>query len=74
MNIIETSDKILFYINGYRVKEAKHLLKLKTYNKYSIEGIARNVGFNSKSSFNNAFKRFTGLTPSQYKKSFRKYG
>ncbi|MFP4663568.1 MAG: helix-turn-helix domain-containing protein [Bacteroidales bacterium] len=56
------------FINRYRVEEAKKYLKAAEYENYTIEGIAHTVGFNSKASFNNAFKKFTGLTPSAYKK------
>jgi AraC-like DNA-binding protein len=34
----------------------------------SIAGIATDCGFNTLSSFNTAFKKFTGYTPSDYKK------
>jgi AraC-like DNA-binding protein len=34
--------------------------------KYSIYGIAQMVGFGSKSSFNAAFKKFSGTTPSDF--------
>jgi AraC-like DNA-binding protein len=36
------------------------------YKSYSIEGISSTVGFNTKSVFNQAFKKFTGVTPSFY--------
>lgn len=52
-------------IAGYRVNEAKRLLKENLYIK--IEEIAEQVGYSSKSSFNTAFKRNTGLTPSEYR-------
>ena len=52
------------YVNGWRIQDACGLLK--TSNKPVLE-IAMDVGFNSKSTFNSAFKRITGLTPSAYK-------
>lgn len=57
------------FINRFRIEDAKALLKDKKYNNYTLEGIANLVGFHSKSSFNIAFKKFTGMIPSQYKKS-----
>lgn len=57
------------FINDLRVKEARRLLANPEYRKWSIEGIARQVGFNSKSSFNTAFKKFTGVTPSFFVKT-----
>ena len=56
-------------VNEYRVKEAQKLLLDTGYENLSIEGIATTVGFNSKSSFNSAFKNFITITPSQYQKS-----
>ena len=56
------------FINKFRIEEAKYLLKSPDYNKYTIEGIAKLVGFNSKSSFNTAFKKYTKTTPSLFKK------
>lgn len=58
-------------INEYRVKEARQLLTSEEFKHLSIEGIANQVGFNSKSSFNIAFKNFTGLTPSYYLNSVK---
>jgi AraC-like DNA-binding protein len=55
------------YINSFRIKEAKQLLKNNSIADYSIEGIGLEVGFKSKSVFYNAFKKETGLTPHQYK-------
>jgi len=54
------------YINTYRVREAQRLLKDSKNQKYSIQGIARLAGFSSKSSFNEAFRRIIGMTPSQF--------
>ncbi len=56
------------FINNYRILEAVELLKSPDADKYTIEGIAQMVGFNSKSSFNTSFKKNTGLTPSEIRK------
>lgn len=56
------------YINKYRVNKARLLLKNPDYDKYTIETIARECGFNSKSTFNEAFKKMEGVTPSVFKK------
>jgi len=55
------------YINELRVAEFIKRLKDHKYASYSIFGIALDVGFNSKSSFNTAFKKITGKSPSSYK-------
>lgn len=55
-------------LNQYRVEEFIRIAADPKYAKYSIMGIANEVGFNSKSSFNTAFKKHSGLTPSEYLK------
>ncbi|MEW7280422.1 AraC family transcriptional regulator [Aquimarina sp. 2201CG1-2-11] len=54
------------FINTYRIQEAKTLLQDKELN---IQEIMYKVGFNSKSSFNTAFKKNVSTTPSNYRKS-----
>jgi AraC-like DNA-binding protein len=54
------------FINTYRVNEAKQLMLSGKNNHLNILGIAYNAGFNSKTTFNTAFKKETGLSPSQY--------
>ncbi|MBB6370316.1 helix-turn-helix domain-containing protein [Chryseobacterium shigense] len=68
--VINTGFKKNFfqYVNEYRVEYAKRLLK-DSQSKLSILGIAYESGFNSKTSFNTTFKKFTGQTPSEYKNS-----
>ncbi|SEC18570.1 AraC-type DNA-binding protein [Tenacibaculum sp. MAR_2009_124] len=55
-------------INHYRVEEAKLLLKKTEFNNYSLVSVGLEVGFNSKSTFYNTFKKETGLTPNEFKK------
>jgi len=57
------------YINKRRISLSKKFLSDPEYNKYSINGIAEMVGFKSLSSFNSAFKRNSGLTPSYFRKN-----
>jgi len=54
------------YINEFRIKKAKELLRTDILNNLSIEGISREVGFHSKASFYSAFKKATGTTPMNY--------
>jgi AraC-like DNA-binding protein len=55
------------FVSRYRIEEAKKLLSEKSTHKNVME-ILYEVGFNSKSSFNTAFKKITGVTPSHFKK------
>lgn len=56
------------YVNDFRLKAVIRRLENPDYDHYTIIAIAYDCGFNSKSTFNNLFKQFTGLTPSEYKK------
>ena len=56
------------FINSYRVKEAKKLLRDTNMKNITVASIAYDCGFNTLSAFNTAFKKFTGLTPSQFRK------
>ena len=62
------------YVNGYRIEEAKRRLADPEYAEKTILDIAYDTGFYSKSVFNTAFKKITGMTPSQYRKQSRKKG
>jgi AraC-like DNA-binding protein len=55
------------FINSYRVEEAKRRLLDPAAKHLSILGIAEEVGFNSKSSFNSVFKKHTNMTPSEFR-------
>ncbi len=69
--IINTELQRNFYdlINSYRIEEAQRRLTDPANQHFTILAIAFDVGFNSKSAFNTAFKKYTKMTPSQYKKS-----
>lgn len=55
------------FVNSYRIEEAKKLLTDSRGELLTILAVGEEVGFNSKSSFNNAFKKHTGHTPSEFK-------
>ena len=59
-----------FYINKYRIEEAKKLLISKEYVNLNILGIAYQSGFNSKTTFNTTFKKIAGISPSNYLKLY----
>jgi AraC-like DNA-binding protein len=69
--IINESMSMNFYdfISKYRIEEAKKIFNQKS-NKTVLE-VLYEVGFNSKSSFNTTFKKFTGITPTQFKKEMQ---
>lgn len=58
------------FVNYWRIKNACE--RLKATNE-SLLDITYSVGFNSRSTFNLAFKKHTGKTPSAYRKSNRIY-
>lgn len=57
------------FVNTYRIENAMNMLKDETKSKVTILEILYEVGFNSKSSFNTAFKKHTGTTPTLYRKN-----
>ena len=57
------------YINHYRVEEVKNKLNDAQFANYSIEGIGKDAGFNSKSSFYTNFKKVTSVSPTEYVKT-----
>ena len=64
----EFQENFYAFINRYRIEESQRLLKDKRYENYSIHAIALEAGFNSKSTFNKAFREIAGISPSEYQK------
>ena len=57
------------FINSYRIQEAQKIFKESNDAKLTVLEVMFEVGFNSKSSFNTAFKKETGQTPTQFRKT-----
>ncbi|BDA80370.1 hypothetical protein LPTSP3_g33000 [Leptospira kobayashii] len=55
-----------YFVNEYRIREFIVLLESSGEEKPNFLNLAFQVGFNSKSTFNDSFKRITGSTPSLY--------
>lgn len=60
------------FVNKYRIKKATEIIENSAKNEFTIQQIYFEVGFNSKSSFNTAFKKHTQLTPSEYRNQLAK--
>ena len=54
------------FINHYRIEAFKSIAGTRENRNLTIEGLAYESGFNSKTVFNTYFKRATGLTPRQF--------
>jgi AraC-like DNA-binding protein len=57
------------FVNQYRVKECINRLEDKNNSGKTLLHIAFECGFNTKATFNSAFKKFTGSTPKQFRKN-----
>jgi len=65
---MELNQNFYNFINRFRIEESKQLLSTAKENEKSILEVLYQCGFNSKSVFNSAFKRHTGMTPREFKK------
>lgn len=54
------------FINEYRVKEVIAMFKAGEHKKQTLLGVAFDCGFNSKATFNRAFKKYTGQNPKEF--------
>ncbi|MCZ4243595.1 helix-turn-helix domain-containing protein [Pedobacter punctiformis] len=57
------------FVNEYRIEKAMQILKDPSQKELTILEILYQVGFNSKSSFNTSFKKYTGKTPTDFRKN-----
>ena len=62
------STNFFHFVNGYRIEAAKDLL---LESDKQVATVAYEVGFNSKSTFNTAFKNMVGTTPTAFRKQHR---
>ena len=58
----------LAYVQSLRIEEAKQLLET---SEDSVEGIARQVGYEDTASFRRLFRRLVGMIPSDYRRKFQ---
>ena len=56
------------FVNSYRINEAKRLLLSPEYEQEKILSIAFDAGFQNKATFNVSFKKYTGMSPTEFKK------
>ena len=68
--VINSKENRNFYdlINENRVNEFIHLVTQARQQQFTLLGMAFDSGFNSKASFNRNFKKYAGITPSEFMK------
>lgn len=57
------------YIARYRIDEARRLLADPAERRYTIEGIARQCGFGSRSTFYKSFRNAIGMSPTEFRRN-----
>lgn len=58
-------------VNQLRVNDAKEMIEAKNVEGMTFQDLADAVGFSTRQSFYNAFSKFTGKTPKQYKEELK---
>lgn len=73
-SVVNSGFKMNFndFVNHYRVEAVKEKLKKGEQNTSTLLGIALDCGFNSKATFNRAFKKSTSLSPKDYLEKIKK--
>lgn len=66
-----TGENFSTYINRHRVEAVKQLILDPEFDHYSLLAIGMECGFSSKTTFYNAFKKLTGVTPNTYRKTHK---
>ncbi len=66
----QTGESIIYYYNKIKIEKAKTLIRESEYNFSQISTI---LGFSTIHYFSRTFKNITGMTPSEYVKSTKKY-
>ena len=57
------------YVNAYRIEHATTMIKEDIEGELKLKTVCFDSGFNNRSSFNNAFKKILGQTPSDYREN-----
>jgi AraC-like DNA-binding protein len=57
------------FLNKYRIEHCVARIKKGDAQRFTLEALAFESGFNNRNSFRDAFKRFTGTTPSEFMRS-----
>ncbi|MCX7820134.1 MAG: AraC family transcriptional regulator [Brevinematales bacterium] len=68
---IKTKRNFFEFINFHRIEEAKKILASQKMKVLSVDAVGYEVGFNSKSAFYRAFKKYTNQTPAQFSKKLK---
>lgn len=66
----ETGTSVVDYVQKERIEAAKHML---IYSDETLSAISQYLCFSTQSYFIKIFKKYVGITPGQYRKSYREY-
>jgi AraC-like DNA-binding protein len=63
---IQTGNNFNWYVNSFRIRYIQQLFVDENYRSYTIDHLRAKAGFKNQSTFNDTFKKQTGMTPSEY--------